>query len=173
MSCGVDLRVVRAHTSVRFRALPGVRGWFARGCFGGNIYSILYQSVVSTVLLVDISRGKAEIRSVGGGIWQGVMGQHGAGCQCTAFGRVSWDSMGQGVMGQHGTGCHGAGWHGTAWGRVSWDSIEQGMGQRMVAWDSAWGSRRKSRRGSTWCEAGTARGVKLGQHVVSSWDSMG
>ena len=31
----------RAHSLVRFRAPPGVRGWFVRGCFGEKIYTYI------------------------------------------------------------------------------------------------------------------------------------
>jgi hypothetical protein len=36
-----EMSEVRAHTLVRFRAPPGVRGWSVRGCLGGKIYTIL------------------------------------------------------------------------------------------------------------------------------------
>ena len=42
LHCAAYLKARRAHTSVRFRAPPGVRGWFVRGCLGGQIYSILF-----------------------------------------------------------------------------------------------------------------------------------
>ena len=36
----------RAHTLVKLRAPSGVRGWFVRGCFGGNIDSILFYDIL-------------------------------------------------------------------------------------------------------------------------------
>ena len=67
-------RFVDQHTSVRFRAPPGARGWVVRGCFGEKIYSILFRRRAALwISTLTATRGSPTprlrpVRQVGG-LW--------------------------------------------------------------------------------------------------------